>query len=74
MRASYFKALKKAGIDGMTFHDLRHEAISRFFEDTDLAAHHDRAGHHGAQVHPDVETLHPYLPGRLGGRRAGSLG
>ena len=32
MRASYFKVLKKAGIDGMTFHDLRHEATSRLCE------------------------------------------
>lgn len=32
MRASYFKALKKAGIEGMTFHDLRHEATSRLCE------------------------------------------
>ncbi|WP_158603377.1 tyrosine-type recombinase/integrase [Acidithiobacillus sulfuriphilus] len=32
MRASYFKALKKAGIEGLTFHDLRHEATSRFCE------------------------------------------
>ena len=29
---------KKAGIDGLTFHDLRHEAISRLFENTDLDA------------------------------------
>ena len=32
MRASDFKALKKAGIEGMTFHDLRHEATSRLCE------------------------------------------
>ncbi|MHB0888052.1 tyrosine-type recombinase/integrase [Acidithiobacillus sp.] len=32
MRASYFKALKKANIDGLTFHDLRHEATSRLCE------------------------------------------
>lgn len=29
MRASYFKVLKKAGVEGMTFHDLRHGATSR---------------------------------------------
>ncbi len=32
MRASYNKALKRAGIVGLTFHDLRHEATSRFCE------------------------------------------
>lgn len=32
MRASYVKAKKHAGIEGLTFHDLRHEATSRFFE------------------------------------------
>ena len=32
MRASYTKAMKKAGIVGLTFHDLRHEATSRFCE------------------------------------------
>ena len=29
---------KKVGITGLTFHDLRHEAISRLFENTDLDA------------------------------------
>ncbi len=32
MRASWRRALKHAGITGLTFHDLRHEATSRFFE------------------------------------------
>ncbi|MDA8176535.1 MULTISPECIES: site-specific integrase [Acidithiobacillus] len=32
LRASYIKAVKKAGIEGLTFHDLRHEGTSRFFE------------------------------------------
>lgn len=32
MRASYAKAVKRAGIEGLTFHDLRHEATSRFCE------------------------------------------
>jgi integrase len=33
---AYRKACDKAGIEGLTFHDLRHEATSRLFEDTDL--------------------------------------
>jgi len=32
LRASYNKATKHAGIEGLTFHDLRHEATSRLFE------------------------------------------
>ena len=32
MRASWRRALAQAGIDGLTFHDLRHEATSRMFE------------------------------------------
>lgn len=32
LRASYNKAVKRAGIEGLTFHDLRHEATSRFCE------------------------------------------
>ena len=32
MRASWRRALAHAGIDGLTFHDLRHEAASRLFE------------------------------------------
>jgi integrase len=32
LRASYNKAVKRAGIVGLTFHDLRHEATSRLCE------------------------------------------
>lgn len=32
MRASWRRALDHAAIDGLTFHDLRHEATSRLFE------------------------------------------
>lgn len=32
LRLSFSRALKRAGIKGLTFHDLRHEAISRLFE------------------------------------------
>ena len=33
---TFIKTCEKAGIEGLNFHDLRHEATSRFFEDTDL--------------------------------------
>ena len=32
MRASYTKAVQRVGIEGLTFHDLRHEATSRLCE------------------------------------------
>jgi len=32
MRAVYKRAVQRAGIEGLTFHDLRHEATSRLFE------------------------------------------
>jgi integrase len=31
-RLAWERAKKRAGVDGLRFHDLRHEAISRFFE------------------------------------------
>ncbi len=33
---AYMKACKRAGIEDLTFHDLRHEATSHLFENTDL--------------------------------------
>lgn len=46
------KARHEAGIDDLTFHDLRHEAISRLFEDTDLDMMEIRAitGHKTLQM------------------------
>jgi integrase len=43
---------KKAGINGLTFHDLRHEATSRLFENTDLDMMEIRAitGHKTLQM------------------------
>ncbi|MGE4506528.1 MAG: site-specific integrase [Desulfovibrionaceae bacterium] len=35
---AFRRATAEADITGLTFHDLRHEAISRFFENTDLDA------------------------------------
>ena len=29
------RSCKAAGVEGLTFHDLRHQAISRMFENTD---------------------------------------
>lgn len=31
-RLAYIRAVRRAGIIGLTLHDLRHEAISRMFE------------------------------------------
>ncbi len=46
------RVIKKAGIEGLHFHDLRHEAISRLFEDTDLDVMEIRAisGHKTLQM------------------------
>ncbi len=46
------RATKKAAVQGLTFHDLRHEAISRLFEDTDLDVMEIRAisGHKTLQM------------------------
>lgn len=32
LKLAWQRAVKKAGFDGLRFHDLRHEAVSRFFE------------------------------------------
>ena len=32
LRQSWTRLIKRAGIEDLHFHDLRHEAISRFFE------------------------------------------
>ena len=32
VKKSYHRAVERAGIDDLRFHDLRHEATSRFFE------------------------------------------
>ena len=46
------QACKKAQLENLHFHDLRHEAISRFFEDTDLDVMEIRAisGHRTMQM------------------------
>lgn len=37
IRQVWYRVLNRTSIDGLRLHDLRHEAISRFFEDTDLS-------------------------------------
>lgn len=39
VKKSYQRAVRRAGITGLTFHDLRHEATSRFFEIHGLDLH-----------------------------------
>ena len=68
------RATKKAGIRGLTFHDLRHEAISRLFEDTDLDVMGIRAisGHKTLQMLARYTHLRTHrLADRLAGIRRG---
>jgi len=64
------RTVKKAGIEGLTFHDLRHEAISRLFEDTDLDVMEIRAisGHKTLQMLARYTHLRTH---RLADRLAG---
>lgn len=62
---------KKAGLQGLRFHDLRHEATSRFFEETDLDALEIQAitGHKSMQMLSRYTHLRT---GRLADRLAGA--
>ena len=64
------RATRKTGIQGLTFHDLRHEAISRLFEDTDLDVMEIRAisGHKTLQMLARYTHLRTH---RLADRLAG---
>ena len=64
------RATRKARIQGLTFHDLRHEAISRLFEDTDLDVMEIRAisGHKTLQMLARYTHLRTH---RLADRLAG---
>lgn len=64
------RAVEKASIEGLTFHDLRHEAISRLFEDTDLDMMEIRAisGHKTLQMLARYTHLRTH---RLADRLAG---
>ena len=68
--AAWKRAVKKTGIKGLTFHDLRHEAISRLFEDTDLDMMEIRAisGHRTLQMLARYTHLRTH---RLADRLAG---
>lgn len=64
------RLMQKTGIKGLRFHDLRHEAISRFFEDTDLDIMEIRAisGHKTLQMLARYTHLRTH---RLADRLAG---
>lgn len=66
------RACKSAGITGLTFHDLRHEATSRLFENTDLDLMEIRAitGHKSLQMLARYSHLRmDRLADRLAGKR-----
>jgi integrase len=66
------RTVKRAGIEGLTFHDLRHEAISRLFENTDLDIMEIRAitGHKTLQMLARYTHLRTHrLADRLAGKR-----
>jgi integrase len=69
------KACKDAEISGLTFHDLRHEATSRFFEATDLDAMEIKTitGHRSMQMLARYSHLRTHrLADRLAGSRRGA--
>ena len=63
-------ARKKAGIEDLHFHDLRHEATSRLFEQTDLDVMESRSitGHKSLQMLARYSHLRT---GRFADRLAG---
>ncbi|WP_461210412.1 tyrosine-type recombinase/integrase [Desulfocurvus sp. DL9XJH121] len=69
------RAIKKAGIEDLRFHDLRHEATSRLFENTDLDVMEIRAitGHKSLQMLARYNHLRTgHLADRLAGARRGT--
>jgi len=71
------KACKQAEIENLTFHDLRHEAISRFFEHTDLDVMEIKAitGHKTLQMLARYTHLRTArLADRLAGAKRGTQG
>lgn len=69
---SFSRACKKAEINDLHFHDLRHEATSRFFENTDLDVMEIRSitGHKSMQMLSRYSHLRTH---RLADRLAGKL-
>jgi len=68
------RVCKVAGITGLTFHDLRHEAISRLFEQTDLDAMEIAriSGHRTLAMLSRYTHLRAHrLAGRLNGAKRG---
>ncbi|MBU1611052.1 MAG: site-specific integrase, partial [Proteobacteria bacterium] len=71
------KAARKAEIANLTFHDLRHEAISRFFENTDLDSMEiaQISGHKNMQMLKRYSHLRTArLADRLAGKQRGGPG
>ncbi len=70
MKLAWQRVMRKTGITGLHFHDLRHEAISRLFEDTDLDVMEIRAisGHKTLQMLARYTHLRTH---RLADRLAG---
>lgn len=75
---AFMRACDKAGIEDFTFHDLRHEATSRFFENTDLDVMEIKSitGHRSLQMLARYAHLRTHrLADRLAGaRRGGGVG
>lgn len=72
---AFSKACQKAGIEDLRFHDLRHEATSRLFENTDLDVMEIRAvtGHKSMQMLSRYSHLRTHrLADRLAGKGRGT--
>ncbi|MDL2279111.1 tyrosine-type recombinase/integrase [Desulfovibrio sp. OttesenSCG-928-G11] len=71
---AFMRACDKAGIEDFTFHDLRHEATSRFFENTDLDVMEIKSitGHRSLQMLARYAHLRTHrLADRLAGAKRG---
>ena len=73
---AFIKTCQKANIEGLTFHDLRHEGVSRLFERTDLDIMEIKSisGHKTLQMLARYSHLRAYkLVDRLAGARRGEV-